>query len=407
MTENTLPFHGLMEQVLIQLKDQGYMDSTITVYRRFYNRVNSYLNQMNTDIYTKAIGDSFLSTLNVSDTTFVSYKCAIRRLNDYLDGLPYRCHHGNPCDCVVDIYAPVLDEYLKYCKGINNKPATIHAKEKSCVIFLNCLESHGCSTLSELSPELVSQALLRFDNKDNYALIRLFLRYLFEEDYIKSDFSGIVPRYKRKQVLPTIYSPEEIRKIEYSIDTESITGKRNLAIIRLATRMGLRSGDIAKLKWSEIDFSTGYISIIQEKTGNPWIMQMPQEVYESLFNYKKEDQSHRNDDYVFHSLSAPYGRITTSIIRHAVTNSFVAAGIDITEKKHGPHTFRASLASSMVNEGTSYDTVRRILGHSDPDMIKHYARTDIENLRMCAIEPPLPTGLFSDYLTGKKVLSLV
>lgn len=407
MTENTLPFHGLMEQVLIQLKDQGYMNSTITVYRRFYNRVNSYLNQMNTDIYTKAIGDSFLSTLNVSDTTFVSYKCAIRRLNDYLDGLPYRCHHGNPCDCVADIYAPVLDEYLKYCKGINNKPATIHAKEKSCVIFLNCLEYHGCSTLSELSPELVSRALLRFDNKDNYALIRLFLRYQFEKGHIKSDFSGIVPRYKRKQVLPTIYSPEEIRKIEYSIDTESITGKRNLAIIRLATRMGLRSGDIAKLKWSEIDFCTGYISIIQEKTSNPWMMQMPQEVYEALFNYKKEDQAPRNDDYVFHSLSAPYGRITTSIIRHAVTHSFVAAGIDITEKKHGPHTFRASLASSMVNEGSSYETVRRILGHSDPDMIKHYARTDIENLRMCAIDPPLPTGFFSDYLTGKKVISLV
>ena len=61
MTENILTFHDLMEQVLIQLKDKGYMDSTITVYRRFYNRVNSYLNQMNTDIYTKAIGDSFLS----------------------------------------------------------------------------------------------------------------------------------------------------------------------------------------------------------------------------------------------------------------------------------------------------------------------------------------------------------
>ena len=64
MTENTLPFHGLMEQVLIQLKDQGYMDSTITVYRRFYNRVNSYLNQLNTDIYTKDTGDRFLSTLS-------------------------------------------------------------------------------------------------------------------------------------------------------------------------------------------------------------------------------------------------------------------------------------------------------------------------------------------------------
>lgn len=407
MTKKILSFQDLMEQVLIQLKDQGYMDSTIVVYHRFYNRVNSYLNQMNTGIYTKDIGDSFLSTLNVSNTTFSFYKCAIRRLNDYLDGLPYRCHHSNPCECVVDIYAHVLDEYLNYCKGINNKPTTIHTKERACVIFLNHLKSHGCSTFSGLSPELVSQALLCFENKDNYAVIRLFLKYLFEEGHIKSDFSGMVPRYKRKQVLPTIYSPEEIRKIEYSIDTESITGKRNLAIIRLATRMGLRSGDIAKLKWSEIDFSTGYISIIQEKTSNPWRMQMPQEVYEALSNYKKEDITPRNDNYVFHSLSAPYGRITTSIIRHAVTNSFVSAGIDITEKKHGPHTFRASLASSMVNEGASYDTVRQILGHSDPDMIKHYAKTDIENLRMCAIEPPLPTGLFSDYLTRKKVISLV
>ena len=407
MPENILLFQDLKEQVLIQLKDQGYMDSTINLYRRFYNRVSSYLNQMNSAIYSKSIGDSFLSTLNVSDTTSVFYRCAIRRLNDYLDGLPYRCHHGNHCDCIVDIYSAVLDGYLDYCKGINNKVATVHAKERACVIFLNYLESHGCLTLSELSPELISQALLCFNNKDNYAIIRLFLRYLFEEGYIKSDFSGIVPRYKRKQVLPTVYSPDEIRKIEDSVDTRSITGKRNLAIIRLATRMGLRSGDIAKLKWSEIDFSTGYICIIQEKTSNPWMMQMPQEVYEALFNYKKEDKTSSKEDYVFHRLSAPYGRISTSIIRHAVTNSFVAAGIDITGKRHGPHTFRSSLASSMVNEGASYETVRRILGHSDPDMIKHYARMDIESLRMCAIDPPVPTGLFSDYLNGKKVFTLV
>ena len=57
------------------------------------------------------------------------------------------------------------------------------------------------------------------------------------------------------------------------------------------------------------------------------------------------------DGYVFHSMSAPYGRITTSIIRHIVTNGFIDAKIDITDKKHGPHTFRSSLASSMVNDG--------------------------------------------------------
>ena len=74
-------------------------------------------------------------------------------------------------------------------------------------------------------------------------------------------------------------------------------------------------------------------------------------------------------------------------------DSFIAAGIDTSGKKHGPHAFRSSMASSMVNDGGSYEIARRILGHSDPNVIKHYARTDIENLRLCSIDPPAPSGL--------------
>ena len=55
----------------------------------------------------------------------------------------------------------------------------------------------------------------------------------------------------------------------------------------------------------------------------------------------------------------------------------------------------------MVNDGASYETVRRILGHSDPDIIKHYAKADIENLRKCSIIPPQPSGRFGDFLNGE------
>ena len=91
------------------------------------------------------------------------------------------------------------------------------------------------------------------------------------------------------------------------------------------------------------------------------------------------------------------GRITTSIIRHALNECFAAANVNTAGKKHGPHAFRSSLASSMVNDNASYEVVRRILGHSNPDVIKHYAKADIENLRMCSIDPPIPTGIFHDY----------
>ena len=108
---------------------------------------------------------------------------------------------------------------------------------------------------------MISQALLIYSDKESYVFIRLFLKYLADRGIIRADLSSVVPHYKRRKVLPTTYTPEEISKIEYSINTETDTGK-SLAIIRLATRMGLRSGDIAKLKWEEINFNTGYIKIV-------------------------------------------------------------------------------------------------------------------------------------------------
>ena len=81
MGNTILPFDELMKAVLEQLKSQKYMDSTLTVYRRTY-------------IYTHELGKAFLADSNVSKTTFVAYSCAVRRLDNYIDRKPYRCHHG-------------------------------------------------------------------------------------------------------------------------------------------------------------------------------------------------------------------------------------------------------------------------------------------------------------------------
>lgn len=45
-------------------------------------------------------------------------------------------------------------------------------------------------------------------------------------------------------------------------------GKRDYAMILLASRMGMRSGDIVRLKNRDVDDNKNEINIIQEKTGN-------------------------------------------------------------------------------------------------------------------------------------------
>ena len=129
------------------------------------------------------------------------------------DGKSYRCHHGDYNEQAPLVFADTLTGYLQ-----------------------ECIDKTG----------IVSKALLTFSNKDAYARIRQFLNYLAEKGIIEMDLSRIVPHYKRGAVLPTTYTPDEISRVEASVDTNTTIGKRSLAIIRLASRMGLRAGDIAK-----------------------------------------------------------------------------------------------------------------------------------------------------------------
>lgn len=408
MQNKLIPFGELIEEVLNQLKSFQYMESTLNLYRQMYSRVHVFLRaQYNTDVYTHEAGRQFLANLNIGRSTYSAYACAIRRLDDYIDGKPYRSHHGCVCIHVCAGISKQLDAFLLDCSNAGNKPATLQAKERTCALFLNTLECCGCRDLSKLDTIMVSRALLVFSNKDRYAVIRQFLRYIAAHGVTKTDLSGIVPCYRRRKPLPTTYTPDEIYRLEDCIDTETDSGKRNLAMIRLSTRMGLRCGDIARLKLSEIDFETGYINITQQKTGIPLSLQMPTAVAHALSEHLASDRRCTSDGYIFHSMVAPHGPVSTSTIRHAVNECFAASGINTDGKKHGPHAFRASLASSMVNDGVSYDTVRRILGHSNPDMIKHYAKADIENLRLCSIEPPEPGGHFAKLLSGEEVLDCV
>ena len=198
-----------------------------------------------------------------------------------------------------EAFQSIVFDYIAWCASSGNKPATLLAKEHSCALFLSFIEDEGCTELSELNMDLISRALLVFSNKDNHARIRQFLSFLFNRGIANKDYSGIVPHYKRRMPLPSVYTPDEISMAESTINTETATGIRNLAIIRLASRMGLRAGGIAELKHSKVDLATGNISIVQEKTGLPVVLQMPHDVADALQTHLEKDSAHQRTDMFF------------------------------------------------------------------------------------------------------------
>ena len=410
MTQKAVSFNELMDGVLDQLRTNGYMESTLTIYRRTYSRIRVFINRFDTDFYTPEIGAKFLADTKVKKSTASAYACAIRRLNDFIESKPFRSHHDCPHVQAPPAFTSILEEFLQECIDSGNKPATLQFKERTCGLFLDSLKKGGCTDLSCLDAGRVSRSLLTFSNKERYAVIRQFLRFLADKSITETDLSGIVPHYRRRKNLPTTYTPEEIARVESAVDTSTDTGKRNLAIIQLATRMGLRSGDIAKLKLTEIDFGLGIINITQEKTGLPVSLKKAlKEKYGIAYHCgnplaeKRILESVSRETAAGKKILVIHEQVTANSCRKAL-RSLGAAKVDTAGKKHGPHAFRSSLASSMVNDGTPYEVVRRILGHSDPDVIRHYAKVDIENLRMCSIDPPAPTGRFGNYLSGKEVV---
>ena len=89
------------------------------------------------------------------------------------------------------------------------------------------------------------------------------------------------------------------------------------------------------------------------------------------------------------------------MLRSGVVKKYILqAEITITNRKHGPHAFRASLATAMVNDTVPFEAVSKVLGHTTKDTIQRYAKLDLEGLRQCALEVAPASGKFQFWLTG-------
>lgn len=83
--------------------------------------------------------------------------------------------------------------------------------------------------------------------------------------------------------------------------------------------------------------------------------------------------------------------MTNTCIHQIVSKYFDKAGIDISERKHGPHAMRHSLASNMLHNNTPMHVIKDVLGHSNINTTRMYLNIDVDSLRELALEVPYET----------------
>lgn len=393
----------LINNLINQLQSVGYAKDTQKNYVRRLRPIQTFMQQKNIDTYSPEVGDAFyeyfLKTHRVNEIAKQELKSSIARLNDVCRGIPFvRIHTNSNIDAIPLCYSKIVDEFFNDSKIYSSSKSTTSRRTRALARFLTKCINLSVWSVNELTPQIVSLACADVTNTDDWITIRQFMKFLAQNENTKNDLSTFVPKFTRAKTPPSTYSIEEIQAMENSVDRSTLQGKRDYAILLMVTRLAMRVGDIAKIKRENLDFNNETISFIQQKTNVEITLPMIPILKNALTSYLKVLVA--NDDYIFHSIIAPHSPITSSIIFCVVNKYLIKAGINTSEKKHGPHAFRATAATSMINDDIPYDAVRSILGHTSVNSIKYYAKNDIEKLRRCAISVPGPTGNFDIFLNG-------
>jgi integrase/recombinase XerD len=386
-----------IQTCLDSIKELDFKESTIKRHHRYLLSLKGYLRSIGHDSYDENIGEQYqlelLTKSNIKEYKLKQIGYTINLLNDTVNKVPIRRKRVSlktyplPGD-----FGRHIESFMELFR-IESRPAdsTIRNYRTALSHFATRMQQDQIH-LDTLDQIAVSHFISSLQNTQLRICvpIRRFLRYLFEEDIVKTDFS--IPLYDikchRAEKLPSIYNMEEIRKMEASIERASSVGRRNYAIFLLASRLGLRASDIRTLQFDEIDWDKNVIRLTQCKTKKLIELPLLNVVGEAIIDYIRNGRPRSDIKTIFLTANAPYTIISVPGISGIVSHIIDKAGINTKGRHHGSHSLRHSLATRLMNQGTALPVISDVLGHSNSQTTMIYLNVDIKGLLQCSLDVP-------------------
>lgn len=268
---------------------------------------------------------------------------------------------------------------------------TIKSYRCSCTRFCKFLVDHGYESFNQLSPTIIKE-FAHYDEHTTFqgrsgcfVAVRAFLRYLAEKGYIDDHrldmclMSGTAPQDKIIDVL----SDEQLQRINtFRAEHNEPIELRDIAIVLLGVRMGLRAYDILALRFQDIDWKNRQISIVMKKTKTQITLPLPVEAGNAVYSYITSGRPKTGIEYIFTSSKAPYGKLTGKVCTKALYR-ILPERKDI--KGGGFHVTRRTFATNLLRNHAGIDDVMDALGHRDPTSVMKYLLLDDERSRKCGL----------------------
>ena len=407
ISEN-LPLGRLVGQALGELEQLGYSRRSLGRYRAIWRQLIEFSRQKKLgDEFSADLAARFVEEYRVGDEEVDKpgegrrrhIMLGVKALVDFAQhGRIGRARTDTEEIHLCPATKKVLRDYEQYCKDrLQLRSATLQKRTGELTIFLDFVGSRKAKALDEiraldLSEFLSSRGHLKPNTVSRIVSdVRSFLRFLTLRGVLQNDLSVELPKVRvpRDASIPSVWDHQLIVRLLGAIDRSSAKGKRDYAILLLACRLGLRAGDIRTLKLDDVHWEDSRIEITQSKTATPLSLPLTEEVGEALIEYLKWGRPKTAHREVFLKLTPPFdpfGR--NNNLYGVVTYWRQLAGITFrTPQKRGMHSLRHSLATRLLEQGTPFQTIADILGHSTLESTRIYAKADVEALRSVALDP--------------------
>ena len=161
-----------------------------------------------------------------------------------------------------------------------------------------------------------------------------------------------------------------------AIDTSTVKGRRDDAMIEVLYSCGLRVSELTSLRLGDLFFGEGYVRVTG-KGDKQRLVPMSRAAREKIQRYLDDVRGRRGSEQTV--FLSNRGRALTRVMVFTVIKQAVErAGID---KSVSPHTFRHSFATHLLEGGASIRQVQEMLGHESILTTEIYTHLDSEHLR--------------------------
>lgn len=210
--------------------------------------------------------------------------------------------------------------------------------------------------------------------------LRCLLQFLELEGRVSSQLSRAVPKgpHWRDANLPRALKPHEEARLLAVCEHDTAAGCRDFAVLKLLSRLGLRSCEVANLTLDDVDWRHGEIMV--RAKGRCEQLPLPADVGEALYQWLRWRPSQAKSRQIFLTVNAPVVGIASSGITTIVRRVGARAGLESV----GAHRLRHTAATAMLRSGASLAEVGQVLRHQELQTTAIYAKVDHAHLRELA-----------------------